>query len=190
MAQAASLEPRYTTDQYFRLVETGALTPEDHVELLEGVIVAMSPQNPLHAAHTKRAYDALRDAVGKRAVVRSQLPLITSGSSVPEPDVTVAPGREADYYTRHPDTALLVVEVADTSLAQDRLTKCGLFAAAAIPEYWIVNLRDACVEVFCDPQPAAGRYARQRIAHRGERLDLVALPGVSVPVDALLTENA
>ena len=190
MSQAASSEPRYTTDEYFRLVETGALRPDDRVELLEGVIVAMSPQNPLHASRTKRAYDVLRDAVGERAVVRSQLPLVTSAHSVPEPDVTVVPGREADYYTRHPDTALLVVEVADTSLVQDRLTKVGLFAAAAIPEYWIVNLRDACVEVFRGPEPAAGRYASPRIAHRGEQLDIVALPGVSVPVDALLPEDS
>jgi Uma2 family endonuclease len=190
MSQAASFEPRYTTDEYFRLVETGALGPGDRVELLEGVIVTMAPQNPSHASHTKRAYDVLRDAVGARAVVRSQLPLVASGYSVPEPDVAVVSGREADYYTRHPDTALLVVEVADTTLVQDRLTKAGLFAAAGIPEYWIVNLRDAYIEIFRDPEPSAGRYASPRIAYRGERLDLVALPDVGVPVDMLLPEDS
>jgi Uma2 family endonuclease len=190
MSQVASVEPRYTTGEYFHLAETGVLGPDDRVELLEGVIVAMSPQNPLHASRTKRAYDVLRDAVGARAVVRAQLPLVTSGYSVPEPDVAVVSGREADYYTRHPHTALLVVEVADTSLVQDRLTKAGLFAAATIPEYWIINLRDVCVEVFRAPDAAAGRYAHSRVARRGEQLDMVALPGVSIPVAALLPEGS
>jgi len=190
MSQPASVEPRYTADEYFRLAETSVLGPEDRVELLEGVIVTMAPQNPMHASRTKRAYDVLHDAVGARAVVRAQLPLVTSGYSVPEPDVAVVPGREADYYKRHPETALLVVEVADTSLVQDRLTKAGLFAAAAIPEYWIVNLRDVCVEVFRAPEPATGRYAHSRSARRGELLDIVALPGVTIPVDALLPEES
>jgi Uma2 family endonuclease len=60
-------------------------------------------------------------------------------------------GRVADYATAHPTTALLVVEVAGESLAQDRLTKGPIYAAAGIPEYWIVNLRDRCVEVHRDP---------------------------------------
>ncbi len=65
-------------------------------------------------------------------------------------------------------------------------TKAAIYAAAGIPEYWLVNLRDDCVEVFRAPESAASRYATTLIAHRGERLDIVALPGASVAVGDLL----
>jgi Uma2 family endonuclease len=96
------------------------------------------------------------------------------------------PGALRDYDEAHPTIALLVVEVSDTSLKQDRLTKRAIYAAGGIPEYWIVNLRDHCVEVRRNPEPEERRYASVLIAHRGQRIDLVGLPGVSVAVDDLL----
>ncbi len=86
MTQVAHIEPRYTAQRYLELVQAGVLGPDDRVELLEGVIVAMVPQNPRHAAAIGRVDDALRDAIGKRAVVSVQLPLIAGTYSVPEPD--------------------------------------------------------------------------------------------------------
>ena len=186
MTQTAPVEARYTSQAYFNLVETGDLHADDRVELLEGVIVAMSPQNPRRASATTRIDTALRQAVGGRAVVRVQLPLITGAYSVPEPDVAVVPGKDSDYDDAHPTVALLVVEIADSSLLQDRLTKAAIYAAAAIPQYWLVNLRDDCVEVFSAPSPGARSYAERRIARRGESLDLAALPGSSVGVHDML----
>ena len=78
-------------------------------------------------------------------MIRAQLPLMPSPTSAPEPDVAVVAGQRTDYDHCHPTTALLLVEIADTSLPQDRLTKSRIYAAAGIPEYWIVNLRDQCV---------------------------------------------
>ncbi|TMA50228.1 MAG: Uma2 family endonuclease [Deltaproteobacteria bacterium] len=104
----------------------------------------------------------------------------------PAPDVAVVAGRERDYMTAHPRNALLLVEVADTSLAQDRLTKGALYAAAGIPEYWIVNLRADCVEVLRDPEPEAGRYRERAVVGHGERLALVAFPNVRVAADDFL----
>jgi len=186
MTQAAPAEPRYTAARYLGLVEAGVLGPDDRVELLEGVIVAIAPQNPPHAAAIRRINDALRDAIGKRAIVSVQLPLIVGGYSVPEPDVAVLPGQQSDYDDAHPTSALLVVEVADTSLLQDRLSKAAIYAAAGIAEYWLVNLRDDCVEVFRAPESVASRYATTLIAHRGERLEILALPSASVAVSDLL----
>lgn len=60
-----------------------------------------------------------------------------------------------DYTRAHPDRALLVVEVADSSLSKDRI-KAGVYAAAGVVEYWIVNLMDDVVEAHADP--AGGRY--------------------------------
>lgn len=177
-------DPRYTSERYFALVSQGVLAEDDRVELLEGVIVAMSPQNPPHAFGVTCAYQALNGATGTRALLRIQLPLILGTYSVPEPDVAIVPGRSVDYRDRHPTTALLVVEVADATLVQDRLTKAAIYAAARIPGYWIVNLRDEQVEVHRDPD--ARRYATRSIARRGDQLALLGLPDASVPVADLL----
>jgi Uma2 family endonuclease len=179
-----------TVERYFGLVEAGVLSEDDRVELLEGVVVAMTPHNPPHATGVAKANEALLRAVGGRAHMRPQLSLVLGRHSVPEPDLAVVPGCADDYETAHPTTAWLVVEVADTSLQQDRLTKSRIYAAAGIPEYWIVNLRDSVVEVMREPDPAQARYRVVRTVGRGERIALVALPGASVAADELLPRVA
>ena len=176
---------RVTVEQFFGLVETGVLTEDDRVELLEGVIVAMSPTHPAHDSAVTRVSAALYDAVARRAVVRTQCSLIV-GRSVPEPDVAVVPGSFADYDTAHPREALLIVEVADSSLPQDRISKARIYAAAGVPEYWIVNLREGVVEVLREPDVATARYRTSRLAQPDDRLELAALPGASVTVSDLL----
>jgi Uma2 family endonuclease len=183
---AAAPPGRWTAERYLALVEAGALGPEDRVELLEGVVVAMPPHSTRHAAAISMTSLALTVAVGSRCAVRTQLSLVVGAESVPEPDVALVPGSARDYAAAHPTTALLVVEVAETSLVQDRLTKGPMYAAASVPEFWIVNLRDAQVEVYREPEPAARRYAFTATARPGERLEVGALPGVSVAVDDLL----
>ena len=103
---------RMTVDRYLGLVEAGVLSEDDRVELLEGVIVAMTPSNPPHAAVVTMATRALLRAVGERASVRTQCTLVLGRFSAPEPDVAVVPGSDRDYLSGHPRTALLVVEVA------------------------------------------------------------------------------
>lgn len=180
---------RYTVDEYFGLVSTGVLHPDDRVELLEGVIVAMAPQNPAHASALGRVSEALRSVVGTGAVLRVQSPLLVGQWSATEPDVAVVPGRFGDYDRKHPTSALLVVEIAYTSLPQDRLTKARTYAAAGIPEYWIVNLRDDCVEVHTGPDVTRAVYAGHRVAGRGELLAVTAFPDVPVAVDDLLPDE-
>jgi Uma2 family endonuclease len=132
------------------------------------------------------AMRALIEAVGRRAAVRVQSSFRASRYSMPEPDVAVVPGHEPDYDKAHPRTALLLVEVAEWSLPQDRVTKRAIYAAAGVPEYWIVNLRDGWVEVLRAPDRRARRYTETSIAHRGERIALAGLPEASVAVDELL----
>ena len=180
--------PRWTTEQYLRLADEGVLGPDDKVELLEGVIVAVPPSNARHASGIVRLSHALFGAVGDRAVVRIQLGFMAGVYSLPEPDAAVIPGAIEDYDREHPRAALLVAEVSDSSLKQDRLTKGAIYAAAGIPEYWI--LRDDCVEVRRQPEPDKRRYASIAIARRGERIEPVALPGISVAVSDLLPSAA
>ena len=192
MAPAARAEPnaarRYTRERYFRLVAEGVLLPDDRVELLEGVVVAMAPQGPRHEVAGDLVAEALRRAVGQRAAVRVQRSFVAGRYSVPEPDVAVVPGELRDYRRSRPTTALLVVEVSDSSLAQDRITKAAIYAAAGIPEYWIVNLRNDQVEVFRGSDPRARRYRVMRVARHGERLTLRSVRGASVAFDELLPE--
>ena len=186
MAQAPQPEPLFTTERYFALVDEGVLQPDDRVELLEGVIVAMAPQGIAHSAFVSIVARELGRLVGRRAAVQSQSPLLVGARSVPEPDIALLPGTESDYLTKRPDTALLVVEVASSSLPQDRLTKAAIYASAGIPEYWIVNVRDRVLEVLREPDPRLRLYVNRRTATRDETIALVALPDVHVPVESLL----
>jgi Uma2 family endonuclease len=176
---------RMSVAHYLGLVQDGVLGPDDRVELLEGVVVAMAPQNPPHASGVARANAVILEAIRGRAHVRPQLSLVLA-RSVPEPDIAVVPGMADDYQTSHPRTALLVIEVADSSLKQDRLSKAAIYAAAGIPEYWIVNLVDEVVEVMRQPDREAARYRDVRAAARGERLELAALPGAALDASELL----
>jgi len=176
----------YTVDAYFDLVRQGVLVEGDRVELLEGVIVAEPPMDPAHASAVDRVAETLRRVVAGQAAVREDKPLIIGGRSVPEPDVAIVPGRPQDYASRHPNAALLVVEVSDSSLPQDRLSKARIYAGAAIPEYWIVNLRAEALEIYRAPDPEQRMYTDRFTIGRGQHLTPVAFPDARVAVDDLL----
>jgi len=176
---------RWTVEEYFGLVHRGDLRPDDRVELLDGLIVAMSPQDPLHAAAITRLTRVLQRVVGDRAAVRVQLPIVL-GRSAPEPDLTLVPIDAGENPEAHPRSAFLVVEVADSSLVPDRLTKAAIYARAGLPEYWLVNLVDDCIEIFRKPVRKWGRYRSTSTVSRGERIRVAAFPDVTVAVEELL----
>jgi Uma2 family endonuclease len=186
MGRRYSADSGYSVDAYFDLVRQGVLDEDDRVELLDGVIVAEPPMDPPHATGIAMVAEALRNAIGTRALLRVQSPFIAGLHSAPEPDVAIVSGGPADYLDHHPSSALLVVEVSQSSLKQDRLSKSRIYAGAQVPEYWIVNLRDDCVEVFRTPDAAQRVYGERAIAPRGDHLRLVALPEAGVAVDDLL----
>ena len=121
-------DPRMSVEEYLALVDQGVLEPDDRVELLEGVVVAMAPPNPPHAGTTDRVARALRRALADRAHVRPEKPLLVGRYSLPEPDAAVVAIDPYDYTRSHPTTAHLVVEVSDSSLPQDRLSKSRIYA--------------------------------------------------------------
>ena len=147
--------------------------------------------NPPHAAAVRRVNRHLTALLGAEVVIGVQQP-ITLSDSEPEPDVVVAIGTEQDYAKRHPGAreVPLVVEVSDSSLPDDQTTKLGLYAAAKIPVYWIVNLVDRQVEVYTDPDPAASPPAyRTRTDYRPGDAVPIALdgqPAGSIPVADLI----
>jgi Uma2 family endonuclease len=176
----------YTADEYFGLVDAGVLDEDGHVELLEGVLVAGEPQNPPHASAVSRVQRALDRAVGARAIVRVQSDYVAGHRSVPEPDVAVVPPDPDWYATAHPSRAYVIVEIADSSLTQDRLTKSAVYAGNGVPQYVLVNLREDCVENHVAPSVRQRRYRTRTVLRRGARVELVAFPAVTVAVDDLL----
>jgi Uma2 family endonuclease len=149
---------RFTIEEYRALPAAGLLPPDARVELLEGVIVDMTPIGPKHSFSVGRLTRALTGLAGQGWHVRCQQP-IADGNSEPQPDVTVVRGVARDYIDHHPGAGevALVLEVADSSLATDRGVKVRVYAAASIPEYWIVDLAKRRIEVFRDPYPPKGK---------------------------------
>ncbi|HEV8716638.1 MAG TPA: Uma2 family endonuclease [Candidatus Binatia bacterium] len=172
---AAPVVHRFTRDEYYRMGEAGLFTDE-RVELLDGEIITMAPQNPPHAGITSRIAYALMRLLGSTVSLRVQLPIVLNDWSEPEPDIAVCLPDPDDYEREHPraDQVLLVIEVAEASLFYDRSRKVAAYAGSGIPEYWIVNLVDRRIEALSAPDPATRRYQTEKHAVAG---DILQLPG-------------
>lgn len=175
---------RWTREAFERLGETGVLPPDARVELVNGNLVEMSPQGSQHATALRKAEEALRDVFRSGFDVRTQLPLALSETDEPEPDVAVVPGTIDDYRDAHPSEAVLAVEVADTSLEFDRREKLRAYARGTVPEYWILNLRDRCLEVY--RTPAGEDYRTKQTFDAADTVQPSAQPEHPIAVDALL----
>jgi len=155
---AAVPRPRlWTREEYYKMAEAGVFRPGERVELIGGRIVTMSPQNSPHATTLTLAHEELRTLFGTGYVVRIQLPLDLNPSSQPEPDIAVVRGSIRDYASAHPTTALLVVEISESTLTFDQREKGSLYASASVPEYWVMNLLDRRLEVYRDPVAMTGQ---------------------------------
>jgi Uma2 family endonuclease len=168
------------------MAETGILTEDDRVELIEGEIVEMSPIGSRHAACVNRLNMLLSRQAGHSFIVSVQNPIIVSDYSEPEPDLAVLRLR-ADYYEQElPQSAdvLLVVEVADTSVEVDRSVKVPLYAQSGIPVIVLVDLPKELIEAYL--QPANGQYQSIKTFRRGDFFQLDVLPQLSLSVDDIL----
>lgn len=180
---------RWTREEYYRLADAGFFR-DRRVMLIEGEILAMSPQNEPHARGITLTDWALAAAFGPGFWVRNQCPLDLGLTSDPEPDLAVVPGSPRTN-TARPTTALLVVEVADTSLAYDTGAKANLYAAGGIADYWVVDLANNRLHVFRDPQPDPAaphghRYAGRATLDPAASVTPLAAPASPVKVADLL----
>ncbi len=166
--------------EYDRLVALGAFEDE-RIELLHGVLVDMSPNHPDHVSPIDRLTTLLVPALVGRAQVRIQSPIVAGDESEPEPDVAVVP--LGDYRKEHPARALLVIEVAVTSLNKDRKVKAPLYASSGFAEYWIVDVPAQAVEVHRAADGA--RYASVTRYALGATLHPEAFPDVAVRVSEI-----
>ncbi len=180
---------RFTRAEYHRMVEAGILTEESPVELIEGEIVRMSPIGPHHAGAVDYLTRLFFRRVGDLAHIRIQNPIRLSHRSEPEPDLALLrpyPERDRPYAAAHPTPAdvLLVVEVAESSVAYDLGRKARVYARHGIAELWVLDLRHDRLVVFRDPTPRG--YTNSRILGRGESITLLAFPEIALTVDEIL----
>jgi Uma2 family endonuclease len=177
---------KFNVEQYERMIEIGILGEDERVELIDGEIVAMSLVDHAHATCIAILELLLRDVVGRRAYLWSQNPILLDEHTRPQPDIALLRWRDDRYMSGLPvpGDIILLIEVADTSLASDRAGKVARYAQAGVPETWLVNLTENVIEVYSEP---VGRtYASVRTLTRG---DTLAVPGGfegSIKVDEVL----
>ena len=189
MDDAAVMPARHKMDvhDYERMVDAGILGKQDRVELIGGEILDMAPIGQSHGSLVAALNQALVLACHGRAIVFTQGSLWLDHWNVPQPDFAVLRFRPDFYATGSrptPADALLLVEVADSSLRYDRKVKLPLYAGAGIPEYWIMDLQQRVVDVYT--QPEAGGYAETATHRGGDQVPLSAAPEIVVTIPLVL----
>jgi Uma2 family endonuclease len=183
---------RLTVDDYHRLIDLGFFAPNERVELLQGFLHPMSPQNPPHLASLSVLHELLGACIGKQGMIRTQGPItIQADNSEPEPDLVVAKRQPQNYFDRHPypDDVLLLVEVSASTLKKDQEAKARVYAAARIEDYWIMNLIDDWLEVYRDPVTFAdgtSTYLTRMTFLPGQTVSPLRFPECRIEVNQVL----
>ena len=164
------------------MAEVGILKPTDRVELIRGEIVEMSPPGRRHVAFVDNLTQLLVLRLAGRAIVSVQNPVVLTEDTEPQPDLAIRRLRAVPYKDREAfaEDVLLLIEVADTSLRYDRSTKLRLYAAAGVPEYWLVDCTTESIEVFRTPHAEGYRHV-SRVAG-GETVNVEAFLDVTLRV--------
>ena len=181
---------KFTVAEYYRMAEVGILKPDEKVQLIEGEIIVMAPIGPGHAWDVALSIPLFSRLAEGRFMLQIQNPVHLNDSSEPEPDIMLMRLRPEGYSQAHPTPAdvLLVIEVADSSLAYDRDVKAHLYGRNGIPETWVKNLPEDCIERFTGPGPDG--YSQHTFHRRGETITPVSFPDLELAVADLLPPPA
>lgn len=177
---------QFNADQFERLVETGILTEDDRVELIDGEIITMSPIGSRHVACVNNLTALLVIAVGSRGIVSVQNPVRLNDRNEPLPDLSVLRPRTSRYRDRLATgkDVLIAIEVSDTTAVYDRTVKIPRYAENGVREAWLVDLKPGVVEVYSAPR--GGRYTKQYSVTLGEQVTSRSIDGLTVAVDDII----
>src|SRR5262249_21150088 len=180
---------RWTIDEFHEIYSLPAFESKKLV-LLDGEILEMPNPNAPHDAGLGLALAATGILFGQGFWVRGQMALRLSLTTDPMPDVAVVPGGPRDY-PQQPATALLVIEVSDTSLPIDTGIKTQFYAAAGIADYWVVDLNSRLLIVHRDPRtdpgsPFGASYGTVRTLAPGQSVSPLAAAHATVNVSDFL----
>ncbi len=163
MVVAAPRRFAFGVERYHHLIDLGVLTPDDKVELIDGEIFHMAAMGNRHLLAVRELGFWLPRALDpQRFLPQVQLPIVLDDRSEPEPDLSVLRARADRYRSGKPTAAdtVLIIEIGDSSIDFDRTVKLPMYAAAGIPEFWLVDLAADCVEIHTEPQPKGYRLCR------------------------------
>jgi Uma2 family endonuclease len=188
-AKDMSAEParrHFNVSEYYRMGEAGIFSEDDRVELINGEIVEMSPIGIRHASCIARLSKLLERQVGNHAIVWVQNPVRLNEMSEPQPDIALLRQRDDFYASRHPlpEDVLLIIEVAESSAGYDGKTKVPLYAAAKIPELWLVDLVQGVIEIYS--QPAGATYQSKSNVARNDTAASNAISGLQLAATDIL----
>jgi Uma2 family endonuclease len=180
----ALIPAKISLEQYHRMVDAG-IWDDCHVELLNGVVVEMSPEGMPHASRSTTTSEYLRDVLGRLVQIRDGHPITLPSGSEPEPDIAVVQRVEDNYLSHHPypENVFWVIEYANTSLDKDLGVKAAIYASEGISEYWVINLKKNVLIVFRDP--VDGKYQSRQEFTSGT-ISTLAFPNVTIEVSRLL----
>lgn len=186
MLNPASVAPfdmhRIDRAAYHRLAALGFYDGKK-VQLIDGLVITMNAMGSPHAFAVGKLTRILSIQLGTSRIVRVGLPLALSANSEPEPDFAIVAENDTLPDADHPSSAQLVVEVSDSSRTFDLGLKAQLYAAARLPEYWVVDLKNACVVVHREPR--RGRYTKVTKVRSGKTVTSTVKPTVAVQVSEL-----
>jgi len=176
----------FNVEEYYRMAEVGLLSEDDRVELIEGEIIEMSPIGSTHGGTVNRSSTFLNRELAGIVIVSVQNPVRLDDFSEPQPDIALLKPRKDFYSKTHPtaEDVLVVIEVADTSLAYDRNIKLPLYAQAGIPESWLIVPAKEVIEIHS--QPKNGKYQKTQRLKRGKALVSPTIPSLSCKVEDLI----
>ncbi|MDJ1170333.1 Uma2 family endonuclease [Roseofilum sp. BLCC_M154] len=179
------LKRLFTVDEYHRMGTTGILPESDRTELIRGEIIQKSRITPIHASYVDRLTRLFLLQLGERVWVRGQNTIVLDNTSEPEPDLCLLRPRADFYRDGHPqpEDIFLLVEVADTTLRGDRDIKIPLYAQAQIPEVWLLNIPEQCLEIYRQPAPEG--YQQVQRLQKGE-ISVQLFPDIQFAVAEIL----
>ena len=160
-----------TIEEYHKMGEVGILE-EKGLELIKGEIIKMSPVSKEHLGYVNHMSNLFMILLQGKAVISPQNPILIQNNSEPQPDISILKYRKDSYIGKYPtaEDAILVIEVALSTLMTDRELKAPLYAEAGIPEYWIINLEDQQIEAHRNP--SENTYQIKEIAQKGDQLQI------------------
>jgi len=177
---------RLTVDDFAKMCEVGILSADDRVELIDGELVEMPPMGPPNAGIVNRLANILPARVGHDADLRVQSSVQLTRFTQPEPDLAVVRHDPRHYLQVHPQPGdiLIAIEVADSSLTYDREEKIPRYAAAGVPEAWLVNVRARTITVYTHPMTTC--YRTSRTLEWTEELVASAVDGLRLTFEDIL----
>jgi len=186
---ANTLPKKYpiTITHFQKMIEMGIFDENEHIELIDGELIAMAPIGPGHSSQTRKLNRQFSQSVGDLALVDMQNPIVLDDHSEPEPDLALLRPSD-DFYKAASPTAkdvLLLVEVADSSLNYDKKTKIPLYARQGIPEVWLINLPDKQVEIYRNPSEEG--YRQILLPEKQACISPRLLPEVSIKISDIFT---